>query len=72
MRFPILKKQHFAVTRIYLIDGRQPRLLYAAPLNFLCFDLLAGRADENELLQARSKFWDRPHVLHGIAARGAY
>ena len=38
--------------------------------NFLCFDLFAGRADEDELFQTRSKFWDRPEVLHGVAARG--
>jgi hypothetical protein len=41
-------------------------------MNFLCFDLFAGRADEDELFQTRSKFWDRPEVLHGVAARGAY
>ena len=39
---------------------------------FLCFDLFAGRADEHELLQTRSKFSDRPEVLHGVATRGAY
>jgi hypothetical protein len=41
-------------------------------MNFLCFDLFAGRADEDELLQTRSKFWNRPEVLHGVAATGAY
>jgi hypothetical protein len=41
-------------------------------MNFLCFDLIAGRADEDELFQTRFKFWDRPEVQHGVAARGAY
>jgi hypothetical protein len=41
-------------------------------MNFLCFDLFAGRADEDELFQTRSKFWDRPEVQHGVAARGVY
>jgi hypothetical protein len=41
-------------------------------LKFLCFYLFAGRADKDELFQTRSKFWDRPEVLHGVAARGAY
>ena len=41
-------------------------------MNFLRFDVFAGRADEDELFQTRSKFWDRPEVQHGIAARGAY
>jgi hypothetical protein len=41
-------------------------------MNFLCFDLFAGSADEDELFQTRSKFGDRPDVLHGVAARGAY
>ena len=40
--------------------------------NFLCFDLVAGRADENGMVQTRSKFWDRPDVLYGVAARAAY
>ena len=40
-------------------------------MNFLCFDLFAGRADEHELFQTRSKFWDRSEVLHGVATRGA-
>ena len=35
--------------------------------SFLYFDLFAGRADEDELFQSRSKFWDRPEVLHGVA-----
>ena len=39
---------------------------------FLCIDPFAGRADEDELFQTRSKLWDRPEVLHGVAARGAY
>jgi hypothetical protein len=38
----------------------------------LRFDPFAGRADENELFQTRSKFGDRPEVLHGIAASGKY
>jgi len=41
-------------------------------MNFLRFDLLAGRTDEDELFQTRSKFWNGPEVLHGVAARGAY
>ena len=41
-------------------------------MNFLCFDLFAGRADEHELFQTRSKFWDRPEVLHGVATEGVY
>ena len=41
-------------------------------MNFLCFDLFAGSADEDELFQTRSKFWDRLDVLHAVAARGAY
>jgi hypothetical protein len=41
-------------------------------MNFLCFDLFAGRADEDELFQTRSNFGDRPDVLHGVAAREAY
>ena len=28
--------------------------------NFLCFDRFAGRADEDELFQTRSKFWNGP------------
>jgi hypothetical protein len=40
--------------------------------NFLCIDLFAGRADEHELFQTRSKCWDRPEVLHGVATREAY
>jgi hypothetical protein len=39
--------------------------------NFLCFELSAGRAGEQELFQTRSKFWDRPEVQHDVAARGA-
>jgi hypothetical protein len=39
---------------------------------FLCFDLFAGRADEDELVRTHSKFWDRAEVLHGIAAREAH
>ena len=41
-------------------------------MNFLCFNLFAGSTDEDELFQTRSEFWDRPEVLHGVAARGAY
>ena len=33
---------------------------------------LQGGADEDELFQTRSKCWDRPEVLHGVAASGAY
>lgn len=29
-------------------------------------------ADEDKPFQTRSKFWNRPEVLHGVAARGAY
>jgi hypothetical protein len=32
-------------------------------MNFLYIDLFAGSADEDELLQTRSKFWDRPEML---------
>jgi hypothetical protein len=32
--------------------------------------IFAGRADEDEI-QKRSKFWDRPEVQHDVAARGA-
>jgi hypothetical protein len=39
-------------------------------MNFLCFDLFAGRADEDELFQTRSDFWDRPEVLHGVPQEG--
>jgi hypothetical protein len=39
---------------------------------FLCIDPFAGRADEDELFQTRSKSWERAEVLHGVAAREAH
>jgi hypothetical protein len=38
---------------------------------FLCIDLFAGRADEDELFRTHAKFWERAEVLHGVAAREA-
>jgi hypothetical protein len=45
---------------------------YATRLSSFCIDTFAGRADEDELFQTRSKLWDRSEMLHGVAARGAY
>jgi len=39
---------------------------------FLCIDLFAGRANEDELFRTHSKFWDRAKVPHGVTARGAH
>jgi len=40
--------------------------------HFPCIEPFAGRANEDELFPARSKFWDRAEVLHGVAAREAH
>jgi hypothetical protein len=64
-----------AVFHIHSLNHDQPIASshsQTASKNFLCFDLFAGRADEDELYQTRPEFWDRPEVLHGVAARGAY
>jgi len=45
---------------------------YATRLSSFYIDTFAGRADEDELFQTRSKLWDRSEMLHGVAARGAY
>jgi hypothetical protein len=55
-----------------ILQGQAASHNEAGVTPLLCFDLFAGRADEDELFQTRSKFWDRPEVLHGVAARGAY
>ena len=57
---------------IYLIDGAPTEAPLRDPLNSLCINLFAGRANEDELFRAHSKFWDRAEVLHGIAAGEAH
>ena len=50
-----------------MVCGLMPRAY-----EFLCIDLFAGRADEDEFFRTHSKFWERAEVLHGVAARGAH
>jgi hypothetical protein len=56
MRSSILNKQRFLATVIYLIDGVPTEAPLRHPLNFLCIDRFAGRANEDELFRAHSKF----------------
>jgi len=60
----------FPATRVRRLVKYEAVLRHA--FSFLCIDIFAGGADEDELFQTCSKFWDRPDVLHGVAARGAY
>jgi hypothetical protein len=46
--------------------------LKADPTQFFCFEVFAGRADEDEFFLTHSKLWDRAKMLHRVAASGAH
>ena len=45
------------------------KITAAPPFKFLCIDFVAGGANEHKLFRSHSKFWDRPEMLHAVAAR---
>ena len=42
------------------------------PLNFLCINVFARRAVEDDQFGKYSKFWDRADEIHRVSAREAH